>query len=105
MLSRKESLHAIVRKIVDSVNPIKIILFGSASRGDDSQGSDYDILVIMPEGTHRRNTSKLLYKKIADTGLPVDIIVATPNDIEKHKNNIGLIYRSILVEGKELYAV
>ena len=104
MLSRKESLHAIVRKIVDSVNPIKIILFGSASRGDDSQGSDYDILVIMPEGTHRRNTSKLLYKKIADTGLPVDIIVATPNDIEKHKNNIGLIYRSILVEGKELYA-
>ncbi|MGA9263950.1 MAG: nucleotidyltransferase domain-containing protein [Desulfobacterales bacterium] len=67
MLSRKESLNAIVRKIVDSVNPIKIILFGSASRGDDSQGSDYDILVIMPEGTHRRNTSKLLYKKIADT--------------------------------------
>ena len=104
MLSRKESLNAIVRKIVDSVNPIKIILFGSASRGDDSQGSDYDILVIMPEGTHRRNTSKILYKKIADTGLPVDIIVATPNDIEKHKNNIGLIYRSILVEGKELYA-
>lgn len=104
MLSRKESLNAIVRKIVDSVNPIKIILFGSASRGDESQGSDYDILVIMPEGTHRRNTSKLLYKKVAESGIPVDIIVATPNDIEKHKNNIGLIYRSILAEGKELYA-
>ena len=86
------------------VNPIKIILFGSASRGDDSQGSDYDILVIIPEGTHRRNTSKILYKEIAESGVPVDIIVATPNDIEKHKNNIGLIYRSILVEGKELYA-
>ena len=103
-MSRKESLHSIVRKIVDSVNPIKIILFGSKSRGNENQESDYDILVIMPEGTHRRNTSKLLYKKIADTGLPVDIIVATPNDIEKHKNNIGLIYRSILIEGKELYA-
>jgi len=104
MLSRKESLHSIVRKIVDSVHPIKIILFGSASRGDDSQGSDYDILVIMPEGTHRRNTSKILYKEIAESGVPMDIIVATPSDIEKHKNNIGLIYRSILVEGKELYA-
>jgi predicted nucleotidyltransferase len=104
MLSRKESLNAIVQKIIDSVNPIKIILFGSASREDDSQGSDYDMLVIMPEGTHRRNTSKILYKEIAESGVPVDIIVATPNDIEKHKNNIGLIYRSILVEGKELYA-
>jgi predicted nucleotidyltransferase len=104
MLSRKESLHSIVKKIVGAVNPIKIILFGSKSRGNENQESDYDILVIMPEGTHRRNTSKLFYKKIADTGLPVDIIVATPNDIVKHKNNIGLIYRSILVEGKELYA-
>ena len=104
MLSRKESLHSIVKKIVGAVNPIKIILFGSKSRGNENQESDYDILVIMPEGAHRRNTSKLLYKKIADTGLPVDIIVATPNDIVKHKNNIGLIYRSILVEGKELYA-
>jgi len=104
MLSRKESLHSIVKKIVGAVNPIKIILFGSKSRGNENQESDYDILVIMPEGTYRRNTSKLLYKKIADTGLPVDIIVATPNDIVKHKNNIGLIYRSILVEGKELYA-
>lgn len=104
MLSRKESLHSIVKKIVGAVNPIKIILFGSKSRGNENQESDYDILVIMPEGTHRRNTSKLLYKKIACTGLPVDIIVAISNDIEKHKNNIGLIYRSILVEGKELYA-
>ncbi|MGD9072700.1 MAG: nucleotidyltransferase domain-containing protein, partial [Desulfobacterales bacterium] len=66
MLSRKESLNAIVQKIIDSVNPIKIILFGSASREDDSQGSDYDMLVIMPEGTHRRNTSKILYKEIAE---------------------------------------
>jgi len=104
MTPQKDSLNTIVRNIVDSVHPIKIILFGSTSRGNENKESDYDILVIMPEGTHRRNTSKLLYKKIAESGIPVDIIVATPNDIEKHKNNIGLIYRTILDEGKELYA-
>jgi hypothetical protein len=58
----------------------------------------------MPVGTHGRNTPKILYKEIAESGVPVDIIVATSNDIEKHKNSIGLIYRSILVGGKELYA-
>lgn len=101
---QRDRLNTIVRQIVDLVQPIKIILFGSASRESENKESDYDILVIMPEGTHRRNTSKLLYKKVAESGIPVDIIVATPEDIEKHKNNIGLIYRSILAEGRELYA-
>jgi predicted nucleotidyltransferase len=101
---QRDRLNTIVRQIVDLVQPIKIILFGSASRESENKESDYDILVIMPEGTHRRNTSKLLYKKVAESGIPVDIIVATPEDIEKHKNNIGLIYRAILAEGRELYA-
>jgi len=33
----------------------------------------------------------------------VDVLVATPSDLERHKNNIGLIYRTILREGKDLY--
>ncbi len=28
--------------------------------------------------------------------LPVDILVATPEDLEKHKDNIGLIYKSLV---------
>ena len=35
---------------------------------------------------------------------PVDVIVATRADLEKHKNNPGLIYRNILEEGKSVYA-
>jgi hypothetical protein len=33
-----------------------------------------------------------------------DLVVATPSDLEKHRDNIGLIYRNILQEGRELYA-
>jgi hypothetical protein len=32
------------------------------------------------------------------------VIVATPSDLEKHKDNIGLVYYTILREGKEVYA-
>jgi len=35
---------------------------------------------------------------------PVDLIVATPEDLERHKDTIGLIYRSALKEGKVIYA-
>lgn len=104
MKQNREKLDKILLTIVEAVQPLKVILFGSAIRGEQSSESDYDILVVMPEGTHRRETSKLLYKKLAGYGVPVDIIVATSGDLEKHKDNIGLIYRTALKEGKELYA-
>ena len=44
----------LVRRIVEVVHPRRIILFGSAARGDMGPDSDIDILVVVPDGTHRR---------------------------------------------------
>lgn len=104
MDSDSNVLERLVRGIVDTVQPLKIILFGSAARGDASQANDIDLLVVMPEGVHRRKTAQFLYKQIKGLGVPFDIIVATPEDLEKHKDNIGLIYRTVLNEGWEIYA-
>lgn len=95
----------LVRGIVELVHPLRILLFGSAARGEMRQGSDLDVLVVVPEGSHRRHTAQLLYRQINGLGVPFDILVATPNDLEKHKDNIGLIYRTILREGREIYAL
>ena len=97
-------IRTLVEKIVESVNPIKIILFGSTARNETDEESDIDVLVVMPEGTHRRKTAQLLYREIRGLGVPFDILVSTPSDLEKHKDNIGLIYRTVLQEGKEIYA-
>ncbi len=58
----------------------------------------------MPEGIHRPRIAQLLYQKITRLGVPFDILVATPDDLQKHKDKIGLIYRTILQEGKEVCA-
>ncbi len=67
------------------------------------KNSDLDLLVVMPEGVHRRRTAQKLYREITGLGVPFDIVVATPNDLEKHKQNVGFIYKSVLKEGKEIY--
>jgi len=99
-----KSMNNLVNRIVDEVHPLRIVVFGSTARGEMEEQSDVDLLVVMPEGTHRRKTAQLLYRNIRGIGIPFDIVVATPSDLEKHKENIGLIYRSILEEGKEVYA-
>ena len=97
-------IKKLVHSIVNSVHPLKIILFGSAARGEIGYNSDIDVLVVMPEGVHRRHTAQLLYRQIIGLGTPFDIIVATPKDLRKYKDNIGLIYHTVLKEGKEIYA-
>ncbi len=93
----------LIERIVNAVHPIRIILFGSAARGEMGPNSDIDVMVVVPDGTHRSNTVRYLYKQIFGFGFPVDILVVTPGVLEQHKDNIGLIYRSVLAEGKEVY--
>jgi uncharacterized protein len=104
MESDQKNIDQLVKSVVEAVQPLKIIVFGSAARGNPTADSDIDLLVVMPEGVHRRNTAKYLYKHLGETGTPVDILVATPDDLKRHTDNIGLIYRTVLQEGKEVYA-
>jgi len=94
----------LVRQIVEAVHPLRVILFGSATRGEMRPDSDLDFLVVMPEGTHRRRTAQYLYRHVTGLGQPFDVIVATPTDLERHEDTVGLIYRDILREGREVYA-
>lgn len=98
------TLNQLVQRIVEIVDPLKIILFGSAARGEMGPDSDIDVLIVMPEGVHRRKTAQNLHIKMSGIPFPVDILVTTPTDLNKHKDNIGLIYHNILKEGKEIYA-
>jgi predicted nucleotidyltransferase len=93
-----------VRRIVESVHPKQIILFGSAIRGDMGPNSDFDLLIIIPSGGHRRRTAQTIYRKLIGVGFASDIIVVTEDDIEKFGDNIGMVIRPALQEGKVLYA-
>ena len=104
MVTHSKILDELVERIVEEVHPLRIILFGSAAKGKEEPSSDIDLLVVMPEGVHRRRIAQRLYQNIIRAGVPFDILVATPADLQKHKDNIGLIYRTILQEGKEVYA-
>ena len=59
-----QAIDELVRRIVEAVHPRRVILFGSAARGEMGPNSDLDILVIMPDGTHRRRTAQEIYRRM-----------------------------------------
>ncbi len=44
------TIEVLVRHIVEAVRPRRIVLFGSAARGQMGPESDLDLLVVMPDG-------------------------------------------------------
>jgi len=104
MSSSDPVLENLVEQIVSLVRPIQIVLFGSLARGEASSDSDIDLMVVVPEGSRHRTIAQKLYCDIRNVRTAFDLVIATPSDLEKHRDNIGLIYRNILKEGKELYA-
>jgi predicted nucleotidyltransferase len=93
----------LVGRIVDAVHPERIILFGSAARGSMNADSDIDVLVVVQDGMHRRKTAGYLRHKMIGFSYPVDIQVTTPSILQRHRDNIGLIYRTVLLEGRDIY--
>lgn len=93
----------IVDRIVAFAHPIRIILFGSAARGEMGPDSDLDLLVVMPDGIHRRRTSQELFIALRDVDIPKDIVVVTQQDLVEHAANPSLVIQPALAHGKELY--
>jgi predicted nucleotidyltransferase len=43
-----DSIQNVVSTIVEKINPLKIVLFGSRARGDARPDSDFDVCVFLP---------------------------------------------------------
>lgn len=98
-----EIVKEIIRRVVSAAAPEKIILFGSTVKGMHTPESDIDILVIK-KCEKRRELAEKIYRAMIGVGKPVDIIVATPEDIERYRDSRALVIYSALTEGKIVYA-
>ena len=96
-------LKELVRRILQVAEPERIILFGSAARGELLPESDLDVLVVMPDGVHRRRTAQVICRGLSGLGVAKDVVVVTESDVREHGENASLVLCPALREGKEIY--
>ncbi len=101
--SDEAGLREIVQRIVDVAHPERVILFGSSARGEAGPHSDMDMLVIVKPGTHRRRLTFAIYRRLSELGRPVDVVVATSEDIDRYGDCPALVYAPALREGRVVY--
>ncbi len=94
----------VVEKIVRDVAPQRIILFGSRSRGQETEASDLDLFVIQDSGRSNRQVRRQIESLLCGRRFGIDLMVATPEQVERNVADGNPFYtRHILGEGKVLY--
>ncbi len=93
----------IVRRIVETVHPEKIILFGSQARREARPQSDMDLLVIVDSKEPRYRRSARLYGVLSDILVPMDILVYSPDEVEEWSGVRQAFVTTAIREGKVLY--
>ncbi len=93
----------IVRRIVETARPQKIILFGSRARGDARPNSDFDVLVIKESDEPRYRRDAPLYVALAGLNVPVDVMVYTPEEVREWSAVPLAFITTAVREGKVVY--
>ncbi len=97
-------LKDIVRRIVAVAHPDRIILFGSAARGQMGPNSDVDLLVVCGGRFHRGRLLEDIYVNMQGADAAVDVVVVTPEELVRFRDTPGLVVSAALKEGKVVYA-
>jgi predicted nucleotidyltransferase len=96
-------LNQITARIVERFHPKRIILFGSHARGEAKPDSDFDLFVEME--TQQRPPERTA-EVLSTFGLrpwSMDVVVYTPEEVERLRNVHGTLLSVVEAEGKVLY--
>ena len=101
MVLRKE-IRDFVRSVAREFSPQRVVLFGSYARGNPSDDSDVDLLVIMR--TRKRTLQQALeIRQRIPRQFPLDLLVRTPQDLARRVALKDSFLTGILAEGETLY--
>ncbi|MBI4964305.1 MAG: nucleotidyltransferase domain-containing protein [Desulfomonile tiedjei] len=101
-MERKE-LEAIAQKIAERFQPVRIVVFGSHARGEAGEDSDLDLFVEMESDQRPPERAIEVSAIFGLRQWPLDVVVYTPEEVERLRKVRGTLLSIIEAEGEVLY--
>jgi len=102
-LDISKEIRSITKQIIEKYKPDRIILFGSAARGELEPDSDADFLIIKKETPHYGADRIRQLSQLIDRNIPVDLLIYRPEELEQRLQMGDPFLKTIIKEGKILY--
>jgi predicted nucleotidyltransferase len=97
-------MPSVKRRIVRAVKPLRVVLFGSQATGGARPDSDFDLLVVMPDGAEERVVALEVMRALRGLPISKDVIVTTPAKIRRYGDVPGTMVHEALGTGRTIYA-
>ena len=98
------ALSFLVGRLRAALRPEAIFLFGSRATGTERPDSDFDLLVILPDGEAVPPDYFAAYAPVAGCGLGVDVVPCRTADFEAERHQPGTIAFAADQDGRVVYA-
>jgi uncharacterized protein len=108
MIITPQTIQRVTDTIVRESDPRMVILFGSRARGDSTDKSDIDLLIVQDREviTRKGRRSELgrLYRILAGLHVPVDLLLYSVEEFQSWQSSVNHVAGRASREGKVLYA-
>jgi len=102
-MRESEAIRRMTALLVEAARPKRIILFGSRARGDATEDSDVDVMVVEENPTNRTAEMVRLNRLLRPLDIAVDLLVVSADKFDYWRDTPGNVYFEAATEGKVLY--
>jgi predicted nucleotidyltransferase len=97
-------LNEVTRRLVAEFKPEQVWLFGSHAWGQPDEGSDLDLLVIVPQSDESPvRRAQRAHRCLRGLGIAKDVLVKTRAELERFRNVRASLEAEILERGRLIY--
>jgi len=100
----EQEIRRVAEHIGRQADAERVVLFGSYARGEATEHSDVDLLVIAPSDLPRFKRSRVLYQSLLPYPFAMDLLVYTPEEMEKAQQSPLSFVSTAMREGKTVLA-
>jgi predicted nucleotidyltransferase len=98
-----ESIKRLTELLIEAAKPNRIIMFGSQARGEASEDSDFDVMVVEEAVPDRVGEMVRLNRLVRSLAIPVDLLVVSAEKFNYWCDTPGNVYFEAATEGEVLY--
>ena len=98
-----KEIQSIVDQLIRKYDPLKIILFGSAGRGEYDKVNDLDFLIIKADVPRQGLARMRELDEIIERNIAADMLVYRPEELEDRIKLGDPFIKTIMREGRVLY--